>query len=277
MKSLPGVCLYIRITDEKGRRRYERIRRRSPQMCGPKDVYYLHFYENGKRKWLSVGIDLNAASRARRQKEQELLLSRETPAQSKPSAAPPSLLRSFEPRLCTTRDPLSRKMEPRSTRTQFALLNTGWDNFNEPLDLTHSSVKWSVSASRKLTVTFTLAKATPNKLYQVALQLFCSTSPAPFGNYPVVFLNNGNCVSVTKQGVTKTTVAVELGVVTTDLHGNGSFKVVVGPIASGTYELEFDAQDGAGCFLIGGNNICAPADFQSPVPKFGEATTITIP
>lgn len=47
MKSLPSVSLYIRITDEKGRRRYERIRRRSPQMCGPKDVYCIHFYEKG--------------------------------------------------------------------------------------------------------------------------------------------------------------------------------------------------------------------------------------
>ena len=86
MKSLPGVSLYIRITDEKGRRRYERIRRRSPQMCGAKDVYCLHFYENGKRKWLSVGNDLNSASRARGQKEQELLfLSKEVVSQPKPS------------------------------------------------------------------------------------------------------------------------------------------------------------------------------------------------
>jgi hypothetical protein len=58
VKSLPSVSLYIRITDEKGRRRYERIRRRSPQMCGEKDVFCLHFYEKGKRKWLSVGTDL---------------------------------------------------------------------------------------------------------------------------------------------------------------------------------------------------------------------------
>lgn len=62
MKSLPSVSLYIRITDEKGRRRYERIRRRNPQMCGPKDVYCLHFYEKNKRKWLSVGTDLSVAN-----------------------------------------------------------------------------------------------------------------------------------------------------------------------------------------------------------------------
>jgi len=74
VKSLPSVSLYIRITDEKGRRRYERIRRRNPQVCGPRDAYCVHFYEKGKRKWLSVGNDLNAASAARGQKEQELLV-----------------------------------------------------------------------------------------------------------------------------------------------------------------------------------------------------------
>jgi hypothetical protein len=36
MKSLPSVSLYIRTSDGKGRRRYERIRRRNPQMCGPR-------------------------------------------------------------------------------------------------------------------------------------------------------------------------------------------------------------------------------------------------
>lgn len=165
-----------------------------------------------------------------------------------------------------------------SAQTTTQKWTAGWDKFNEPLNYNKSKVTWSVSpTTKKLSAKFTLVGATPSKLYQVALQLFCSTSPTTFGNYPVVFLNNGNCVSVTKQGVTKTAAAVELGVVTTDLHGNGTFSVVVGPIASGTYDLEFDAQDGAGCFLTGGNNICAAADFQSPGPTFGEATTITIP
>ncbi len=93
MKSLPSVSLYIRITDEKGRRRYERVRRRNPQMCGPKDIYCLHFYEKDKRKWLSVGNDLNAASAARGQKEQELLvLSKDEATQPKPSPAVPKTL-----------------------------------------------------------------------------------------------------------------------------------------------------------------------------------------
>jgi hypothetical protein len=63
MKSLPSVSLYIRITDEKGRR-YERIRRRNPQICGPREVYCVHFYEKGRRKWLSVGTDLSVANAA---------------------------------------------------------------------------------------------------------------------------------------------------------------------------------------------------------------------
>ena len=91
MKSLPSVSLYIRITDEKGRRRYERIRRRNPQVCGPRDAYCLHFYEKGKRKWLSVGNDLNAASAARSWKEQELLLLSKKDLPNPTSAAPKSL------------------------------------------------------------------------------------------------------------------------------------------------------------------------------------------
>ena len=93
MKSLPSVSLYIRITDEKGRRCYERIRRRSPQVCGLRDVYCIHFYDQGKRKWLSVGTDLNAANAARHSKEQELLLlSKEEFTRPKPARATPKSL-----------------------------------------------------------------------------------------------------------------------------------------------------------------------------------------
>jgi hypothetical protein len=73
-------------------------------------------------------------------------------------------------------------------------------------------------------------------------------------------------------------MAVEFGVVLTDIHGNGRVTIVVGPIASGTYDLEFDARNGAGCGLIGGggNATCA-AVFQSPGPKFGTAAVIIVP
>jgi hypothetical protein len=71
---------------------------------------------------------------------------------------------------------------------------------------------------------------------------------------------------------------VEVGVVTTDIHGNGSFTVVIGPVAPGTYELGFYIRDGASCNLTGGagNGSDCAVDFQSPGP-FGTATTITVP
>jgi hypothetical protein len=155
----------------------------------------------------------------------------------------------------------------------------GWDNFGEPLNYTTSKVSWSVNTTtRKLSVTFNLRGATHNKLYQVGVHIFCTTFPTTFGQFPA---GTGTCSSITRQGVTKSVTAVEFGVVTTDIHGNGVFSVVVGPIASGTYHLEFTTRNGAGCGLTGGGNPTDPniceADFQSPGPIFGDATTITIP
>ena len=158
---------------------------------------------------------------------------------------------------------------------------TGWDNFSEPLDLAHSKIVWSVSPTRRLTLTFTLVGATPTKLYQVSLNFFCNTFPATFGQFPTERNADGSCIQLTRQGVTATVAETEIGVVFTDIHGKGSFKVVIGPVPSGTYELEFFARNGAGCDVAGGGgandpNICE-ADFQSPGPTFGTATTITIP
>jgi hypothetical protein len=79
--------------------------------------------------------------------------------------------------------------------------------------------------------------------------------------------------------VTENLVSVEMGVVTTDLNGDGTFEISVGPIYSGHYNVEFDARDAAGCNLIGGagaDGLDCYVDFQSPGP-FGNATTITIP
>ncbi len=86
-RSIPSVTLYVRITDEKGNRRYERVNRRKPQLNG--GVYCLHFYENGKRKWATVGTDINAALKARMEKESELLT---RPVEAKPSPAAPKSL-----------------------------------------------------------------------------------------------------------------------------------------------------------------------------------------
>jgi hypothetical protein len=155
----------------------------------------------------------------------------------------------------------------------------GWDNLSEPLNFTKSSVSWSVNATtRKLSVTFALVGARPSKLYQVNIHIFCTTFPPTFGQFPSETLSGGACDTITRQGVTKAVAAVEFGVVTTDRHGNGTFAVVVGPIASGSYDLEFVARDGAGCGLTGGagNGSDCAADFQSPGP-FGTGATITIP
>jgi hypothetical protein len=163
-----------------------------------------------------------------------------------------------------------------STATTTQKWTTGWDNFTEPLDLVHSNVMWSVSTARKLTVTFNLMHAQPSKLYQVGAHIICTTFPATFGQFPTSN-GGGSCPMITKQGVTRGVVAIEMGVVTTDLHGNGTFKVVVGPITSGTYDLEFTVRNGAGCNLIGGGgNAGCAIDFQSPGP-FGTTATVVVP
>jgi hypothetical protein len=155
----------------------------------------------------------------------------------------------------------------------------GWDNFGEPLNYTKSKITWSVNpTTRKLSVTFTLVGAMPSKLYQVGIVPFCTTFPATFGQFPVDG-GGGTCPTITRQGVTASAATIELGVVTTDIHGNGSFMVVIGPISAGTYDVEFQARNGAGCNLTGGAGNQASDcddDFQSPGP-FGTTTTITIP
>lgn len=171
----------------------------------------------------------------------------------------------------------SQMTEPLTATTQ--KWTAGWDNFGEPLDFTHSNITWSVSpTTRKLTVTFRLVGATPSKLYQVGAHIFCTTFPATFGQFPVAG-GGGTCSAITRQGVTETIKAVEFGAVTTDIRGNGSFTVIVGPITAGSYDLELDARDGAGCNLAGGagNGSDCNVDFQLPGPIFGTATTITIP
>lgn len=152
----------------------------------------------------------------------------------------------------------------------------GWDNLSEPLNYKKSKVTWSVSATtHKLSVTYTLVGARPSKLYEVGVAMFCTTFSSSFGQFPVY---DDTCPAITRQGVTASAAYLEVGVVTTDMFGNGSFTIVIGPAPSGTYEVEFFAQDGAGCNLIGGagqGSDCA-VDFQSPGP-FGTTTTITIP
>src|ERR1700757_3940176 len=114
-----------------------------------------------------------------------------------------------------------------ATATTTQKWTAGWDNFSEGLNFNKSNIKWSVnSTTRKITVTFNLVGATPSKLYQVSLNFFCTTFPANFGQFPTEENSDGTCASLTRQGVTATVAEVEVGVVATDLHGNGSFKIV---------------------------------------------------
>ena len=149
----------------------------------------------------------------------------------------------------------------------------GWDKFDEPLDFTKSKVFWSIlpPQNRLLTV-YRLRGAQPSKLYQVGVHLFCFVDPEFFGQFPT---DKGGCPEATRQDVTARAVAVEFGVVTTDMNGDGCFGVIVGPIAPGTYRLEFNVRDGAGCNLTGGFGSC-DVDFQSPGP-FGTVTRIVVP
>jgi hypothetical protein len=68
----PTVTLYIRITDQNGRRHYERVNRRNPQTGG---IFCLHYFSpEGKRTWLTVGGDINQALNVRFKKESDLRL-----------------------------------------------------------------------------------------------------------------------------------------------------------------------------------------------------------
>jgi hypothetical protein len=91
-----SVSLYIRISDEKGRRYYQRVRPRSPQPCGPRDNYALLYYVP-KMTWEQVGQDYNEAVRRRSAKEHELLLAaREQREQSTQADTTPKAPSSLE-------------------------------------------------------------------------------------------------------------------------------------------------------------------------------------
>ena len=178
--------------------------------------------------------------------------------------------------VCEAQSPTYLGDGPAAVTVTTQKFTTGWDIFNEPLNLTSSNVKWSISTARKMSVTFTLVGATPNKLYQVGIHMFCTTAPGSFGQFPTV-PGSGACQSLTRQGKTATVASVEMAVILTDMHGKGSANVVIGPIASGSYDVEFSVRNGAGCNVVGGagTSFCA-IDFQSPGP-FATTTTLVVP
>jgi hypothetical protein len=69
---------------------------------------------------------------------------------------------------------------------------------------------------------------------------------------------------------------MELGVLTTDSLGDGSFHVNIGSIVPGTYDVVFDVRQGIGCNIdveSPGRN--CPIVFQAP--SFQAPVTIVIP
>ena len=167
----------------------------------------------------------------------------------------------------------SDEPDPDTTVLHVQKWTPGWDNFHEPLNYKKSKLTWSVDPStRMLTVTYTLFGARPNKLYQAALHIFCKKFPLTFGQFPTLVYSNGTCPSYPRQGVTNSSAGVFIGVVTTDIYGDGTFTGAVGPIAPGTYHMEFWMRDGAGG--CEGNQ---GSDFQSPGPIWGDASVVKIP
>ena len=71
MPRIPSGSLYIRITNQNGRRCYERVKERKPQVCGPKDQFCLLYYDP-KQTWEQVGQDFGEALNRRFAKQNEL-------------------------------------------------------------------------------------------------------------------------------------------------------------------------------------------------------------
>ena len=157
------------------------------------------------------------------------------------------------------------------TNTVIQEWQSGWDTFTEKLNYNTSSVNWTLPPTNsQLSVNYILRGATPNQQYQVGIHVFNRCDPS-FGQFA-----SASCTTLTRQGITKTKVyAVELGVVTTDSHGNGSFSVNVYNISAGTYQVEFDVRQGVGCNFMYSNDVC-DVIFQSP-GTFGTTTTLTFP
>ncbi len=160
-----------------------------------------------------------------------------------------------------------------SAQTGAQRWSEGWDGFGERLDYRKSGVTWKHPAGTpQLSITYNLRGATPNRQYQVGIHVVdrCDKN---FGRFPVL----GRCNVIRRQGVAKHVEAIELGAVTTDSAGNGSFSVLVTNIEAGTYNLKFHVRRDVGCLFGGsghGSDRCEVV-FQSPGPFGSAAETIT--
>src|SRR6266496_5250497 len=78
---IPSVKIYIR---HHSTRTYERLRTRNPQSLQPGDVYCLHVWYDGKRKWITVGTNIKVALRREMEEQTRILNGKvETPAPAK--------------------------------------------------------------------------------------------------------------------------------------------------------------------------------------------------
>jgi hypothetical protein len=164
-----------------------------------------------------------------------------------------------------------------STSTSTSALTTslqwqaGWEIPHEPLDYSNSKVTYKASTGN-LSITFVLVGAKPNWWYQVGIHLLwsnCTQAVSQFGQF-------ADLLGPVNVGCKSSQQAVEMGVVTTDSLGDGSFHVNVGSIVPGTYHIVFDARRGTGCNIdVDDPGRNCPIVFQAP--SFQAPATIVIP
>ncbi len=89
---LPAVTLYIRRNSQPGQP-YDRVNLKNIEIIKAPDVYCLHFFEQDKRKWQTVGTDLKVAIAALQDKQRDLLSQAPAPPPTpKPSPDQPASL-----------------------------------------------------------------------------------------------------------------------------------------------------------------------------------------
>lgn len=151
----------------------------------------------------------------------------------------------------------------------------GWSETNEQINFSDSYVSYDYfKSSRFLRVTYYLSGAKPKKLHQVGMHFYCTTPIQKFGQFSA---NAKSCVSYTLGGVTKSVDSFEFGVILTDIDGNGSFEVNIGPLNPGVYKIQFTARLDAGCYMSG-----YPSPYQkcsvvfSAPGKFGNSISLIV-
>ena len=125
--------------------------------------------------------------------------------------------------------------------------NPGWDDLGQPLNYTQSNVTYDFLTTTNLQVTYHIVGSNPNSeiglgIHQFLPSLGACASPT-FGQ----FFPTPGCGEIMRQGNTAIVVAFELGSALSDGSGNADLTVVVNNLLPGTYNLEFNARNGAPC------------------------------